>query len=589
MAVTATNPENECGETIPPLTAHAVSVSLPTWDDNVGYEEGRPDVVGKMKTGYPRFFVHKSIARFADVIAATYGLPTDSAMLFPSHTVAARCLDFFRKQAPELAPSQIRIVDLVTNPEHKHPEDRVLPRVSAVLFPKDRFKIAKTFWQHSGEGVSSRRAEYCHMAFEDGMLLEKSQAGQRMCKGPRRYQKKGSVDLSAHHTAPVREPDGQDPLRFVEERFGRNLDVGFAENAKHAIRRRIAGSLTANVDLEEALKLERDHERARPVAGFSEDDVYLYPCGMSAIFNTHRSLMAAIGQRKSVSYGFPYIDTLKILEKFGPGAIFYGFGSSEELDELEKHLESGEKILALFCEFPGNPLLKAPDLERIRALADKYDFGVVVDETIGNFLNIHVLPFADVVVSSLTKVFSGDSNVMGGSAILNPKGRYYELLKKTWAAEYEDNFWPEDAIFLERNSRDFVSRIERINVNAEAICEVLMKHPKVKQVNYPKYSPTRAFYDRCKRPTGGYGGLLSATFYSTENAIKFFDNLDTAKGPSLGTNFTLSSPYVLLAHFTELDWAASYGVESNLIRFSVGLEDTAELAATFNRALAAMG
>lgn len=64
------------------------------------------------------------------------------------------------------------------------------------------------------------------------------------------------------------------------------------------------------------------------------------------------------------------------------------------------------------------------------------------------------------------------------SAILNPKGRYYDLLKKTWAAEYEDNFWPEDAIFLERNSRDFVSRIERINSNAEAICEVLMKHPK---------------------------------------------------------------------------------------------------------------
>lgn len=100
----------------------------------------------------------------------------------------------------------------------------------------------------------------------------------------------------------------------------------------------------------------------------------------------------------------------------------------------------------------------------------------------------------------------------------------------------------------------------------------------MKQVHYPKYSPTRAFYDRCKRPTGGYGGLLSATFYSTEDATKFFDHLDTAKGPSLGTNFTLrlvaligapergtsvltckmnSSPYVLLAHFTELDWVSS--------------------------------
>lgn len=39
--------------------------------------------------------------------------------------------------------------------------------------------------------------------------------------------------------------------------------------------------------------------------------------------------------------------------------------------------------------------------------------------------------------------------------------------------EYEDNFWAEDAIFLERNSRDFVSRIERINLNAEAICLTL--------------------------------------------------------------------------------------------------------------------
>jgi len=39
---------------------------------------------------------------------------------------------------------------------------------------------------------------------------------------------------------------------------------------------------------------------------------------------------------------------------------------------------------------------------------------LVVDETVGNFVNVDVLPFADIVVSSLTKVFSGASNVMGG-------------------------------------------------------------------------------------------------------------------------------------------------------------------------------
>jgi cystathionine gamma-synthase len=59
-------------------------------------------------------------------------------------------------------------------------------------------------------------------------------------------------------------------------------------------------------------------------------------------------------------------------------------------------------------------LLRSTDLARLRGLADKYNFLIVIDETVGNFLNVEVFPFADIVVSSLTKVFSGYSNVMGG-------------------------------------------------------------------------------------------------------------------------------------------------------------------------------
>jgi cystathionine gamma-synthase len=60
----------EVGESLPPMTEHvsqcftprkdvclwlqAVSVSLPTWRANVGYEEGEEWVISKMKTGYPR-------------------------------------------------------------------------------------------------------------------------------------------------------------------------------------------------------------------------------------------------------------------------------------------------------------------------------------------------------------------------------------------------------------------------------------------------------------------------------------------------------------------------------------------------------
>ena len=61
----------------------------------------------------------------------------------------------------------------------------------------------------------------------------------------------------------------------------------------------------------------------------------------------------------------------------------------------------------------------------------------------------------------------------------------------------------------------------------------------VREVYYPKYSATRNFYDQCRNADKGYGGLLSVTLRTTEQAVIFFDKLETAKGPSLGTNFTL--------------------------------------------------
>jgi len=48
------SPPKEVGETIPSNTPHAVSVTLPTWDSNVAYEEGAHWVHSKMRSGYPR-------------------------------------------------------------------------------------------------------------------------------------------------------------------------------------------------------------------------------------------------------------------------------------------------------------------------------------------------------------------------------------------------------------------------------------------------------------------------------------------------------------------------------------------------------
>lgn len=203
---------------------------------------------------------------------------------------------------------------------------------------------------------------------------------------------------------------------YLEERYGRNLSLSSASSAKRVLRRRIAGVLikdTATPDLpiqEEEMEI---GPSTRGVSTLSEDDVYLYPTGMSAIWSAHHLARMTRPDAKSICFGFPYADTLKVLEKWGAGCHFFGHGLDSDIDLLESLLPQ-EGILALFTEFPSNPLLRSADLPRLRNLADKYDFLIVVDDTLGNFVNVDVLQWADVVVSSLSKIFSGDANVMGG-------------------------------------------------------------------------------------------------------------------------------------------------------------------------------
>ena len=116
--------------------------------------------------------------------------------------------------------------------------------------------------------------------------------------------------------------------------------------------------------------------------------------------------------RLSTIYGDSYV----FLGLTNPG---YHLFNNDTIDDLERLLKQGTPehpaILALFTDFPGNPHLYTADLPRLRELADIYHFPIIIDETIGFYLNVQVLPFADVIVSSLTKLFSGFCNVLGGA------------------------------------------------------------------------------------------------------------------------------------------------------------------------------
>ncbi|KAF9225918.1 PLP-dependent transferase [Gyrodon lividus] len=624
------------GLPVPPFTQHAISVSLPTWRDNVGYEEGEKRVVESMVSGYPRFFIHLSIQKLASICEQKFGINGERCLLCPSKKVAEHCRTFiFDRAVLAGTPTHVRLVqysicpeDSLTTASPTQQSPSVSPLQWAclhiVLFPTEIFPIAKQFWQHTGLGISSRLAEYCLslLPSQDTQSPQSPASPSPSSISPRPPFKALNKHYSVKHaprspslgdtrslvlpsTIP---PDvlSKDQSTYLEERYGRNLPLSAGAFAKRALRRRIAGVLVRdNVDdgpqgpCAGAQDVEIGPSN-RGVQDITEDDVFLYPTGMSAIWNAHQLVLRARPTAKSVCFGFPYTDTLKILEKWGPGAHFFGHGLDSDIDTLENLISDelcrdplSPPVLALFTEFPSNPLLRSADIPRLRALADKYDFLLVIDETIGNFVNVEVLPFADIVVSSLSKVFSGDANAMGGSLVLNPKGRHYTTLKSHMTT-YDDTYFDEDALFMERNSRNFAQRIRTIDENTQAVCAFLRSRsaaegvpsPAIKEVWYPKYT-TSTNYSRCKLPEGGYGGLFSLTFTSLAASQAFFDALPCLKGPSLGTNFTLACPYTILAHYTELGWAAQYGVEAGLVRISVGLEDKETLLRVFDAALKA--
>ena len=320
------------------------------------------------------------------------------------------------------------------------------------------------------------------------------------------------------------------------------------------------------------------------------EDVWLFPSRMRAMAPTWRAVGPTDPVSPSVQFGFPYVDTLKMQQRFQPAECrFYPVGADADIDRLEAELKT-QPICAVFCETPANPLLTCPDLMRLRSLADEYGFLLIVDDTLAACINLNVMEYADAVVTSLTKYFSGYGDVLAGSVTLNPSGKHYQRLHRSISAEYECLLADVDLEVLERNSRDVRTRVDKINTNAATLAQRLSRHSKVARIYHPSIvsedAPDRRHYEGLRRQDGGYGGLLSIVLHDPERTtIPVFDALQFCKGPNLGTVFTLCCPYTILAHYTELDFVESCGVSRWLLRISVGIEPVEDLWKRLDNAL----
>lgn len=65
-----------CGETLPVNNVHAVSVSMPTLQDVIDYEEQTNHIEEKIQSGYPRFILHPYLKLMAEYLKKKYDVPS---------------------------------------------------------------------------------------------------------------------------------------------------------------------------------------------------------------------------------------------------------------------------------------------------------------------------------------------------------------------------------------------------------------------------------------------------------------------------------------------------------------------------------
>ncbi len=304
--------------------------------------------------------------------------------------------------------------------------------------------------------------------------------------------------------------------------------------------------------------------------------IQLHRSGMAALTSTLSAMKCIRGNNSTLQIGFPYVDVLKL-----PQIVFQGSDLiiKTQLSHIKEALDK-KKPAALIIEIPSNPLLQCVDLISISKLAQDKNIPIIVDDTIGSSLNVHLTPYADVVFSSLTKSFAGRGDILAGSTVISPYSKWKKELAETIPKVALSSLSDSDTIELEKTSRDVEDRLKRLNISCLKLKEKLETKKEIIKVLHPQYCKN---FNSLLKKGGGYGCLLSFELRGgVEESKRVYDSLRVNKGPSLGTNFTLVCPYVQLAHFKELKWAESCGVSKHLLRVSVGLENEDELWSRFN-------
>jgi cystathionine beta-lyase/cystathionine gamma-synthase len=325
------------------------------------------------------------------------------------------------------------------------------------------------------------------------------------------------------------------------------------------------------------------------LASVKPADILVALAGMNAVaagIAAVNDVQRPRGKRVWIQLGWLYVDSTRLFEKATDTQHVF-VPDVTDLGAVERLLAQGD-VAGVFTEIPNNPQLETADVYALRRLCDQYGAKLVLDPSSVGLASVDVLPPADIVCSSLTKYAASSGDVMAGVLAVNPARPDAEALLQS-ARSYIDAPYAADTIALAQQIVKLPAVTARLSQQATELAQRLAQHPAVSRVRTALTTSTAKNYQAMLRPGAGPGALITLELKADLRTV--YDRLQVVKGPSFGLEFTLATPFLWLAHFSEVttpegrEGLRRAGLDPDLLRVSVGLEPMEEILAAFAAAL----
>ena len=312
------------------------------------------------------------------------------------------------------------------------------------------------------------------------------------------------------------------------------------------------------------------------------EDGFATATGMAAMFVSMAAFLDA-GDHILISRSV-FGSTHQIVNNIFPRwNIEHTFVDITDFDNWHQHIRHNTKMI--FVETPSNPALDLVDLQKLVALANRYNILVNVDNCFATpYLQTPAKYGVHLVTHSATKFIDGQGRVLGG-CILGSK-EYIEKVR-FFARHTGPALSPFNGWILSKSLETLAVRMEKHSENALYIAEKLEENTNINWVKYPflKSHPQHELAKQQMRLGGGIisfeikGGLTAGEkFLNSLQLISFSANLgDTrsiATHPASTTHSKISA-----------EERAKVGITDGLIRVSVGLENVNDILKDIEQAL----